>query len=151
METDTIKLIERYLSSYGCLVKDVKFHRELILLSSEVAYNVGANIGAIPGHAFFIGTVGIWTELYDCAVLADKNVIRTNFSTLLYNGVEYSDMDVIQGVNCGLSLLGNGDYAGMKRLYNCGFNKITIDELNLDPAASYMVEIALTGLIFIVI
>ena len=147
-----IELIERYISRAGGRVRDVIFHRETVVSNTngDIFY-VGMNMGYPIQHAFFVGNIHLWTEIYTVADLALKNAIRINLSTLLDTGVEYGDADIISGVNLRLALMGNGDYSGDRRLYNIAFNKINIFTLDLDPGATFMVMMYLSGYLFYVI
>ena len=149
---EQIKLIERYIQQAGARVRDVTFHRETVVSSTngDIFY-VGMNRAFPIQHAFFVGNVHIWTEIYTVANLALKNAIRINLSTLLYTGLEFSDLDLIHGVNLRLALMGNGDYSGDRRIYNAAFNKINIFTLGLDPGATFSIMMYLSGYLFYVI
>ena len=129
------ELIQRYISTAGYRIKDTKFFRQLLLGNGAAPgpFDVGGNIGEIPQHNLFYGNVHLWTEMYPPIGLGFKNMIRINFSTLLYGGVQFTDMDHVMGVNLGLSLMGNGDYSGSKRLYGSCFNIVNFQPDDFDP------------------
>jgi len=147
-----IELIQRHIAGAGYRVQDVKYHTEQIALTVEASpYWIGSNLAVPQGHAYFYGNVSMWAEIYSLANLALKNAIRTVFDTSLFGGAAYIDTDIIFGVNLYMGLQGNGDYSGIRRIYNLGFNRVDIDLLDLDPVATFMVMLYINGLLFTLI
>lgn len=147
------KLILRHISQSGYRVSDVIYHTELIAISAPgVPYWIGSNRGIQPQHSYFFGSASIWTEFYTLTSLLQKNCLRTNFATTLMNApATWTDLDIIQGVGLDMSLMGNGDYTGLRRAHNIGCNQILHSLLDFDAGATWMTMITLNGFLYVLI
>jgi hypothetical protein len=153
MLQDFHKLIERHIARAGYRVNDVTYHTELFAVSSVGTIRwPGANKGLLPGNTYFFGNVSVWSEFYTLTLLAAKNCLRLNFYTQLMNDpAAYTNFDIIQGVNLDMSLMGNGDYTGLRRLNNVSFSHFNESLLGFDPGATWMSMITLNGFLYLLI
>jgi hypothetical protein len=138
------QLIEKYLGGVGYRIKDLRYFRQYLAITSEAGYDIGAAQGFPANHQFFFGNISIWINLMGALNLAKQNIINTHFSTLLYGGVETSDLRIALAPGAGISLLGDGTYIGNKRLYGLSCNRVSILKVDF-PAGTFAIEIAFNG------
>lgn len=147
------KLIERHINRAGYRVSDVTYHSELFAVAAVGTIRwPGMNKGLLPGHTYFFGNISVWTEFYTLVALAQKNALRLNFYTQLMNDpAAVTDLDIIQGVNLDMSLMGNGDYTGLRRSFNIGFSHFNESLLDFDAGATWMSLININGFLYLLI
>jgi hypothetical protein len=144
-------LIKRYLSTVGCRVFDVKYFRQDIHFPGPAGYDIGAAQGIPVNHGFFFGNVSIYNEISGVIVLTNQMLNTVYFTTLLYNALaETGDTFVGLGVNCGMSLLGNGIYVGSKRIYGISCNRVSVDGIGFG-AADFSIHVFFNGYMFTII
>jgi hypothetical protein len=78
--------------------------------------------------------------------LANENTISVIFASTL-PGEDLGVLHTEVGVNHGLNLLGNGEYAGTKKIYQVGFNWLGIQTVGFG-AATFMMVIDINGFVF---
>jgi len=145
-----IKLIQRWLSSGGRNVQDVQYHKDLFIIGAPGIQWIGQRAGLPLTQTFFFGTVHYWIELYTIANLALQNKVRVLSGYQIYDGLTWTATDMIFAVNHQLTLLGDGTYSGNRRIYNCGFNFFNVSVVDFDPLGTFMAEMTVDGLLFII-
>jgi len=143
-------LIKKFLATAGFRVMDVRYFRQHYTIAAEAGFDIGVPQGFIANHQFFFGNVSINHQIQGVVVLTNQMLTDIHLSTLLYGSAETSDTRITMGVNCGMSLLGNGFYQGYKRIYGIGCNRVSILNHGFG-AATFTCEVGFNGLMFSVI
>jgi hypothetical protein len=148
-----IDLIKKYLEAGGNLgqgnrVTNISYYQEgALAIADAYVLNLGVITGNAIGQSFFFGNVNINITISGVVVLTNQMLLNLQFMTILKNMSETGYGATTMGVNCGMSLLGNGEYEGNRRLYGMGFNRVVINK-NGFGAATFAVRMAFNGYLF---
>ena len=128
-------LITKYLEKYGTKVMEFDYYAEgHLAIASEDVWNLGIIEGEQPLRSFFFGNVNINTTIAGVVVLTNQNLLNLQFLTLLPRRTEVGYAAYTMGVNLSMSLMGNGEYEGSKRLYGMGLNRVLTQQNGLGDA-----------------
>jgi hypothetical protein len=144
-DMDEIALIKKYLDKYGTTVINVEYYTEghLAIADADV-WNLGIIAGETVTRVWMFGNVHINTTIAGVINLADQNMLNLQFLTAIPGITEVGYAAHTMGVNLGMSLMGNGEYEGNKRLYGMGFNRV-VTNTNDFGAATFAVRYCFNG------
>jgi hypothetical protein len=147
---DELDLIKGYLLKRGSKIMSACYYNESCLCTATgYTYNFGRVDGVTLGHAFLFGHVNLRAHVAGVINLANQMRLSYTFESYLWNWDEVVLQSGI-GVNYGLSLLGNGEYEGNKRIYGIGFSRFNLDAVGFG-AATFDVVVNFNGYLFTII
>lgn len=146
-----LDLIKSYLEREHTKVIDAFYIHKHHLITVDHDY---VPVGKDYGYAltedekkmYFFGNVTLEVRLAGVVTLANKNIINCSFETI-GRTVQGSGGTMTFAVGHNLSLLGDGTYLGIERLYAMGFTRMTINKDTLG-AATFLVSVEFNGFLF---
>lgn len=140
-----IDLIVKYLEKYGTKVTEIDYYTEGHLATVDAnVWEVGISEGELTTRHFFFGHVNINATISGVIVLTNQMLLNLQFMTIIPRRTEVGYAAQTMGVNLGMSLMGNGEYEGNKRLYGMGFNRAVTNK-NGFGAATFAVRYCFNG------
>jgi hypothetical protein len=116
--------IKKYLEKGSGKVEDISYYTESQVFNAGGSFFIGKQEGISDKKCYFFGNLNLNLEVNIPVVLTNRMELIVILRTYLQGREEYSGIDIPIGVNLGISLLGDGSYAGGKRLYGVGFNNV---------------------------
>lgn len=140
-------LIKKYLEKHSTKVIGIEyFDWNIVTVAVLAGTYLGAPQGEIPRQSWFFGHVNIVAKIGGVIVLTNEMRLRFQLVSDFGNIFQYN-LITEMGVNFGMSLLGNGEYEGVKRLYGCGFNRLELATYGFG-AATFEVGMQFNGYLF---
>lgn len=144
-------LIVRYLERKGSRVIDIVYYYEYFSKTADGnIYIAGENEGVINKKSFFFGNVhfDMVLDIGGGIVLANRNQLQVDMCTNLTGRDEPGVISCIMAIGNGLSMLGNGSYEGVKRMYGIGFNYAVVAGSDVG-AATWEIRTTLNGILYV--
>jgi hypothetical protein len=142
-----IDLIIRALERKGSPVEDVFYWNEGCLATNTgFWYRFGVADGLEYQRCWFFGNLSLKLHIAGVIVLTNQMRVAYGFSSTL-RGENLGVLVGGIGVNYGVNLLGNGEYEGIKKLYQVGFNWMNVDTVGFG-AATFDLVTNFNGFVF---